>query len=132
MKQTPLIIVAFSILLISLTSCRTSPIYNVPSQSYITAQSQYTEEDVKKAIIKAGTTLKWSMVAVKPGLITGTLRLRAHMAQVDIIYDLKKYSITYKNSTNLKYNSEDGSIHSNYNGWVQNLDNAIKTELNIL
>lgn len=49
------------------------------------------------------------------------------MAQVDIPYNAKAYSIQYKNSANLKY---DGvSIHSNYNGWVQNLDRAIQSRL---
>ena len=34
------------------------------------------------------------------------------------------------NSDNLHY--KDGTIHSNYNGWVQNLDRGIKNQLNLL
>lgn len=49
------------------------------------------------------------------------------MAEVDITYSKDKYNIRYKNSNNLNY---DGTkIHSNYNGWIQNFDNAIKREL---
>jgi hypothetical protein len=49
---------------------------------------------------------------------------------VDIPYSAKSYSITYKSSSNLNY---DGTtIHSNYNGWVQNLHKAINTQLNTL
>lgn len=39
----------------------------------------------------------------------------------------KSYGITYKDSTNLKYNGI--KIHSNYNSWVRNLDRAIQTEM---
>jgi len=52
------------------------------------------------------------------------------MAQVDIKYSTIAYSITYKDSSNLKY---DGTkIHSNYNGWIQNLDKAIKIQLSTM
>ena len=39
------------------------------------------------------------------------------------------YSIDYKNSLNLKYDSTKNTIHKNYNGWIQNLDNAIQVQL---
>ena len=62
-----------------------------------------------------------------PNSLVGTLFLRSHMAKVGIQYNKTAYSINYMDSNNLKY---DGSkIHSNYNGWVQNLDRAIQTQL---
>jgi hypothetical protein len=70
------------------------------------------------------------MKAVEPGKILGTLYLRSHMAQVDIPYSKSSYSILYKNSDKLNYN--EGKIHSNYNGWIQNLDRGIKTQLSLL
>ena len=39
----------------------------------------------------------------------------------------KNYSINYKDSTNLDYDGTN--IHRNYNGWIANLDRAIKTQL---
>ena len=42
----------------------------------------------------------------------------------------KSYSIEYKASDNLRYDGQ--KIHSNYNGWIQNLDKAIKTEIGLL
>ena len=52
------------------------------------------------------------------------------MAKVDINYNTKTYSITYKDSSDLDY---DGTkIHKNYNGWIQNLDNAIKVQLSAI
>ena len=59
--------------------------------------------------------------------MTGTLALRTHVAVVDIQFDSKTYSIKYKDSTNLDYTGN--SIHKNYNGWIENLDNAIRVQL---
>ena len=52
---------------------------------------------------------------------------RDHRAVVDVRYDTKTYSIKYKDSSNLQYDGT--SIHKNYNGWIQNLDNAIRARL---
>jgi len=49
---------------------------------------------------------------------------------MEIEYDTKQYSITYKDSQGLKY---DGSqIHKTYNSWVHNLDNRIRVQLSAL
>ena len=53
----------------------------------------------------------------------------SHTAIVEIPYTTKTYSIIYKDSTNLKYDAEKQTIHENYRGWIQNLDNAIKSRL---
>ena len=44
-----------------------------------------------------------------------------------VVYDTKSYSIKYKDSSNLNYDGK--SIHKNYNGWVENLDKAIRSNL---
>ena len=46
---------------------------------------------------------------------------------VDVKYDTKNYSITYKDSSNLDYTGD--SIHKNYNGWIQNLNRGINAQL---
>ena len=49
-------------------------------------------------------------------------------AVVDIEYTAKVYSINYKESSpSLHYDGR--SIHSNYNGWIENLDRAIRNRL---
>ena len=85
---------------------------------------------VTNAIVLAGMGLKWEMVVAEPGHIVGTLDLRSHQAVVDISYTTKTYSITYKSSRNLLhvYYGRTG-IHSNYNGWIENLDNAVRTQI---
>lgn len=130
MNRTVTRVVFAYLVLTVLAGCRTSPIHNVNDAAITTASGkELTMEQVKKAIILAGTSLKWAMADAAPGLIVGTLNIRRHQAVVDIKYDTKKYSITYNNSMNLKYDADHKRIHSNYNGWIQNLNNAIKARL---
>ena len=107
--------------------CRSAPIYNV-TDAPVVSNKPVSTEDVEKAIIRGGATLGWQMTPVKPGTIQGTLNLAGrHIAVVDIPYSAKSYSIRYKESVNLDYNGTE--IHRNYNVWVQQLDNAIRTQL---
>jgi hypothetical protein len=88
-----------------------------------------TIDDVGKAIQNGGNSLGWAMEQKYEGLIIGTLNIRTHMAQVKIPYSSTSYSIIYKDSTNLKYDAEKKTIHSNYDGWIQNLNNQIRARL---
>jgi len=107
------------------------PIYNVENAPVtVASNTSYTLDDIKKAIIRAGVGLGWQMKEVRPGQILATLNIRTHMAQVTIDYNLQTYSITYKDSVDLNYDGTN--IHSNYNGWIQNLDNAIKGQLSAI
>jgi hypothetical protein len=106
--------------------CRTAPVYDV-NQAQITTSRPVSMSEVEQAIRQAGVSLGWQMVPKGPGSIEGTLLLRDHRAVVDIKYDTKTYSIKYKDSSNLQYDGT--SIHSNYNGWVQRLDNTIRARL---
>lgn len=113
----------FFVLLIAggLAACRTAPVYNVENALFSKeAPSVQAAGDMIKA---AGASLGWQMADDGPGHIVGRLPIRTHLAVIDITFDTTRYSIMYKDSNNLKY---DGSqIHSNYNGWIQNLQNAI-------
>ena len=86
-----------------------------------------TAAQVRTAIITAGTSLGWRIADAGAGTLEGTLALRGHSAVVSIPYSASKYSIQYKRSENLQ--EANGTIHNNYNGWVQNLDRAIRTEI---
>jgi len=121
-------IFALVLLVAFLAACRTAPIYNVDDAPVTTADNaQPTMKQIEQAIVQAGTGLGWRMEPQGPGHIVGTLYLRGNMAQVDINYDRKSYSIHYKDSKGLNYDGE--KIHKNYNGWVQNLDNRIRSRL---
>jgi hypothetical protein len=112
-----------------LVGCRIAPVYDVQQAPVVSARPA-TMADVERAIRVAGASLGWQMVARGPGAMEGTLVLREHRAVVDIKYDTKTYSIKYKDSSNLQYDGT--SIHKNYNGWVQNLDKAIRSSLGTL
>ena len=116
------------VLLLLLASCRTVDLYNV--QNAPGASKAVSMADVETAIRRAGHGLGWQITPQGPGKAEGVLVLRDHRAVVDITYDTKNYSITYKDSANLQYDGK--TIHSNYNGWVQNLDKAISKELSAL
>ena len=115
-------------LLLLLASCRTADLYSV--QNAPGTSKAVSMADVEMAIRRAGQSLGWQIVPQGPGRAEGTLVLRDHRAVVNISYDTKNYSITYKDSSNLQYDGK--TIHSNYNGWVQNLDKAISKELSAL
>jgi len=124
-------VLLIGILCLAAVGCRGGgQIYNIKDAPITTATGKgVTLDQVTKAIVEAGTERKWSMAVVKPGLIVGTLNVRSHQAVVDIAYNTKSYSITYKDSTNLHYNDEKKTIHENYRSWIQYLDNAIKSRL---
>jgi hypothetical protein len=133
MKRIQPVLAVICLVLIAVTGCRGGgEIYNVKDAPINTASgSTPSLEDVQKAIITAGTGLNWSMAVVKPGHIVGTLNVRSHTAVVDIMYNSKTYSITYKDSTNLKYDAEKKTIHGQYRSWIQDLDNNIRGRLTV-
>ena len=104
-----------------LTACNTSrPLTNLNNHNieYL-VNGEKTVEDVKLSIIQAGQVLGWQMQPIAPGVIRGTLNIRAHQAVVDIPYNTKSYSIIYVSSVNLDYDGQ--TIHRSYPRWVNNL-----------
>ena len=103
------------------------PIYNV-EKAPITGPGgkALSMKEVQQAIMRAGTQLGWQMKPERPGRISGQIALRTHLAVVDIEHDAKTYSIKYRDSSNL--DAADGTIHKNYNGWIQNLEKAIRVQ----
>ena len=123
--------IKFAALLIAtaaLAGCNTLPIQNVSDAPVVTATGKsLSNEQVRAAIVRAGSSLGWQMKEEGPGMLVGTLILRTHTAVVAIPYSSRAYSIQYRSSTNL--DAKDGNIHKNYNGWVQNLTRGINAQL---
>ncbi len=108
--------------------CRSSIVKNVHDAPMpFTTENKPSIEQIKKAIIIAGSGLGWRIKSQSPGHLIGTLNLREHTAIVDIKYTTENFSITYNSSTNLNYDGTN--IHSNYNGWIQNLEKAIIVQI---
>ena len=115
-----------------LSACRTASILNVEPQQIAASGSSYSLEDVRKAIVRAGSRRGWIFSDAGEGKLVGTLTVRKHKATVDVNYSKKAYDITYRESQNLNYNEAKGMIHSNYNGWISNLVKDITLELSLL
>lgn len=129
-------------------AARTEPIVNYENQQIKRFDSkQLTMQEVQMAIRDAAEKNEWRVEPNGPGKIIATLVVRnQHTAVVDIIYNPESYSITYKSSINLNYSGSprEGTpvvkngrivvdkspvIHSNYNKWVQQFNDAIFREL---
>jgi hypothetical protein len=112
-------------------ACTTVPIMNVDNAAVPTASGKpLTKEQVRSAIIRAGGALGWQMKDEGPDKLVGTLVLRTHTAVVEIPYSTTNYSIKYRSSIDL--NESGGNIHKNYNGWIQNLNRGINTQLGLV
>src|SRR5262245_11540928 len=122
--------IAVVVVTLGLVACGTQPVYNVTAAPVVAGKPDPSLEDITKAIVRAGAALGWQMAPTQPGHIAGTLYLRTHVAIVDVNYDQKSYTIKYRDSKNLDYDGT--SIHKNYNGWIQNLDKGIRTQLSNL
>ncbi|MEO8346534.1 MAG: hypothetical protein ABI607_12650 [Betaproteobacteria bacterium] len=121
------VVLALGMLLL-IAGCTTRPIVNITDSPVIVRSGTVaTADQVRDAIVAAGTGLGWVMTPVSPGLVSGRLSLRDHVAFIDVRYTARTFSITYKESTNLNY--RDGQIHKNYNGWIENLDRDIRAQL---
>jgi len=115
-------------LIITLSGCITSPIYNVLDHP-ITHESGkvLTMEQISKAIFEAGNLDGWTMAQVRPGKIKATYVKPNYKAVINILYDQYHYSIDYANSRNLQYDGK--SIHHNYNNWIVKLSDEIRKNL---
>jgi hypothetical protein len=120
-------IIAVIALLFFAGCATTQPVLDVTQSPIAANKPNPSMDDIRQAITRAGAGLGWQMNPDRAGHITGRLLLRTHVAVVDVDYTQKVYSIKYRESTNLDYG--DGKIHRNYNGWIQNLDKAIKVQL---
>ncbi|MDR1044422.1 MAG: hypothetical protein LBP33_04790 [Candidatus Adiutrix sp.] len=100
---------------------------NLPVVSY--SGKGLTEAQVRQAILLGAQEKGWIARELTPGVISATLTVRQHMAEVEIPYSANSYSILYKNSQNLDYNAKDRTIHNQYNNWVDYLRQAVNVQM---
>jgi hypothetical protein len=93
-----------------LGGCMTQPIQNVQAPVTTTKQKP-TMDEVRQAIVRAGSSLGWQIKPEKPGHLTGTLALRTHVAVVDIDHKQTQDTNKYSDSTN--HDKNDGQINKN-------------------
>ena len=133
MKHSPiaalsLVVVAFTTQLAGIS--RDEPIQN-PSNIPISwnADGTPTLEKIQRAIIAGCAKRSWQCQAVKSGEIRAVLYVRQHMAEALIVFSTASYSVTYVNSSELRYNGTKNTIHRKYNLWVVNLISDINSTI---
>ncbi len=129
MRSKLLKVFILSVVAMLLSGCAPTPIRDIENAPVNASRADYDLSDVTNAIKSAGIGLGWQMKEETPGHIVGTLNLRSYVAVVDITYTLDDYSISYKDSTNLRYDAGSNAIHSSYNRWIRNLAKHIDLKL---
>lgn len=108
------------------------PIINYEDVS-IASSKRPTLAQMKQAIQSAAAAKEWDVADQGPGRMLATLHVRGkHTVVTEITYSPEKFSVVYKDSTNMKYSpgpDGKGVIHPFYNRWVQDLKEAIRTSL---
>ena len=118
------------IMLASAVHARSSvPIINHENLPTLSAVGKaVSSEQVKKAIVMAATAKGWTTTLDQNGAIIATLIVKnKHTIVVTISYAEDKFSVLYRDSSNMNY--RNGVIHPHYNSWVQTLVTAIRSEL---
>jgi hypothetical protein len=101
-----------------------SPVLN---PSHVPVVGAPGDRAVHDAILRAVADKGWTLASDAPGVVKASIQKDTFMATVAIEYTGTEYSITYADSSNLKY---DGThIHKRYNLWVANLRSQINVEL---
>ncbi len=119
--------IGVGVFLLIAAACTGKPIHDVEGHALPVAAQSLPPAKIRAAIIEAAERRGWQVRPVTEGQLEATYAPREHKAVVDIFYDNQTYSIRYKSSENLK--AEDGTIHRNYNRWVQMLDKDIHRKL---
>lgn len=128
--KTSIVTLALAALAAPAAVARDAPIQN-PADIPISwnAPGEPSLEKIQRAIIAGCARRGWQCRAVKPGEIRAVLHVRQHMAEAQIAFNTRTFSITYVNSAELRYNGVKNTIHRKYNLWVANLINDINASI---
>lgn len=130
MKQGIVFLLVAVLLGAGVVGCTSHQVMNYNDQYFtLSGQAAPSLKVVDRAIKDAGAQRSWIMETAAPGHIVALVRVRRHVAKVDIRFDRKKFSIHYRDSENLNYNAAANTIHRNYNKWVTNLRNDIQSKV---
>jgi hypothetical protein len=115
-----------TLLIGSLTGCRTAPIQDIVDAPLSAACGERATEAWDEAIWRAGRKVGWKIESMRPGLLRGTWRFKHHAAVVSIAHADGRFSIRYESSENLLH--EGDRIHRSYNRLVERLATQIQRE----
>ncbi len=130
-----LVVLSVLLMLTFAVGCRPgNPVTNIQSVPVTTlSMKQASMAEVRKAIVAGGAMTGWEMRELSSGLLEASIMVRGkHHVVVEIPYSTQNYSIIYKSSTNMEYDAAKGSIHPNYNKWVNTLRQNIDRQVDML
>lgn len=111
-----------------MAGCGGALIQNVDNSNYLAKKTSMAK--MERAIKQGGLNRGWKSKKVKEGHMVLEILVRGrHFVAVDVFYSGTGYKIQYKNSREMDYNAQKGTIHGNYNKWVRNLEHDINYEL---
>lgn len=118
MKKSLLTALCAGAFMLSVTACSGT----APMNQYSGAiPDGVTAAEVKQAIKDAGAKRDWIIKDMGKNACEATYVARGHSIRVMVSFDQDSYDISYVSSTGMKYNQTEGTIHRNYNRWVNNL-----------
>jgi len=127
------VLIFATILSLNAVARETVPIINYDNLAVATSSGKALHAaQVRQAIQAAAGAKGWSIAQQAGDKLLATLDVRGkHMIMVEIDYAADKYSLHYKDSSNMKYGERNGQpvIHPYYNKWVRELKDAIRLEL---
>lgn len=105
-----------------------APVVDIDNSKFFEKSEKLSK--VETAIRKGATKKGWRVKKVKSGLLEVSNMIRGKfLVMVNVAYTKKGYKLTYKRSSNLKYDASANTIHRSYNKWVSALANNIDYEL---
>ena len=129
MKRNVLILLMLTVALcLTSVGCRKGVPITEPGNPSISAYGKFTKTQVRDAILRGGSNIGWQMREEVPGVVLGTWNARSNSVTVKIPYSEKEYTIKYHSSENM-LDGGDGTIHTNYNRWVDHLNRNITAEI---
>lgn len=129
MKRTGLALIFAAFLL---GGCSTAAPILTTTQAFDT-QKQITTAEMQTAIYQGLQRYGWQMDSDDGQTIRAHYNKHdRHIANIRIDYSAHRFSIRHESSQGLNYDSRRNTIHRNYNRWIQNLDNDIRSRVSFM
>lgn len=113
-----------------LTACIPVPLQNYDNMPAVGFENQPLDmKQLERAIYVGAYNEGWTAVTVMPGHIVATHVETPRSVSVDILYDAHTYSIHYKSTQDMDYDTATGKIDPRYNRWTADLRDSINAAM---
>jgi hypothetical protein len=133
MKILHLLPVAVAVVAFNAHARGSVPIVNHEAVPALRATGQpASAEQIRAAMQAAGAPRGWQFTPAGAGKSLAVLNVRGkHSVSADVTYASGRYSIKYRESSNMNYEPGEGAgrIHPKYNLWVQTLIDDTRVQL---